>query len=202
VESYNHLARHMRELKNNSEVPVESLENGHDRRDIDEAVAHSHHPELGPVESVIHAQGDEEVEEPKPEGEKDEEAVDNPPSETHEQAPRPLEPMEEPKQPGLVEVPEPPESLQAKNDADESSQPEHRSHITEVPHNVQDLRALYQEYCKALELKARPTIEWEEFKGTIEDSTSALKAKHQCDGVRFDVVVSDADVALRPHLVR
>lgn len=199
VESYNHLARHMRELKNKSEAPVEvGADASRASQHVNEAESHSHHPELGPVKSVIHAQGDEEAAEPVPEEEQDEKGVENPPGETHERQPRPLEPMEQPKNPTLVEVPIPPDNLQAKSG--EASV--HKSHITTVPHNAQDLRTLYQEYCKALELKARPTIEWEEFKGTIEDSTNAIKAKHTCDAVRFDVVVNDEDVALRPHLVR
>lgn len=165
--SFNDLAVKMKALNEQIKSPVESLSSlppaspfgQHD----DESIKHSHHPELGPVNTVSENIA----------------AI-----------------AEAPKEEELQEVSEASPEPQAEAVKDQTS------HITETPHNAQDLRALYEEYCEALRLKQHDTVEFDEFKSTIEESVSALKETHTCQDVHFKVVSEAERVALRPHLVR
>lgn len=65
--------------------------------------------------------------------------------------------------------------------------------------HIEDLFAQYSQARKENKLSE---ISFETFQQTVEDTRKALLTRHECKGVRFDVVTNSGDVALRPRLIK
>jgi len=198
AQAFNELASKLKaqEDENNNSDILEGENSRDPGKHVNEAEHHSHHPEIGAVAAII----PERPQEPDEEEESDNNETDNN-SDHHREniSDNPIaqiEPNKPNNQDAMIM-----DNEQKENNSDilERSQP---SHITKIPHNAQDLRQLYEEYSEALEFTKRPAVEFTDFRTTIHDSVEALKESHQCQDVKFKVVVENDNVALRPHLVR
>jgi hypothetical protein len=73
-----------------------------------------------------------------------------------------------------------------------------------APPEDDPLRQVYEDFIKA---KARlgekvDKLNFERFKRKLQTQGEAIKEKHKCRSVRFEVVVRDNQVTLRPKILR
>jgi hypothetical protein len=77
----------------------------------------------------------------------------------------------------------------------------------DVPRTAQELRALFDDFVAQKNAHTKDgegdvDLDFDAFAETIAAETSRLMAAHSCRGVRFEVLVADGDVSLRPRLLR
>ncbi len=135
---------------------------------------HSHHPELGHVKAVTHA-----MEMPR----------------AHEE----LSMVPTPSFSDNSQIPEFSSFISESTSSDMASA-QNATQEPEAPKG--ELEELYEHFCHAHHQQNKEPIDFEEFQATIEKAREDLLEAHHCRGVRFEIVMENNEVALRPRLIR